>query len=719
MPAIDPEVRRRTRKAYERRNPGRRTSTRHSARAARREAHDIPFIGVDGEGVDRPDGAHDYNLLSIGSRSLYHPDGSRLSTLEIFQFLWDCSRDDPTAAYVGFFLGYDFAQWLKDLPEERARMLLTTEGQAKRRRKGSGGNPIPHPVRWHGWELDLLPNLKRFKLRPGCEICDKPWCDHPRQPWLYVCDAGPLYQTSLLSAINPDTWPEPVCSDVEYEQIKAGKEARSDNLVDYGAAIDPVTIAYNVLENSVLSRLMSRTNAGLVGMGIRLRRDQWYGPGQAAQAWLKREARPHDGASCRAAAPETPEGGPHDAARRSYFGGWFELMGHGLVPGETWEYDINSAYPHIIASLPCLLHGQWTHSDDNPDWIDGYRLVRAEVKGSNPHIGTMLHRTPQGSVHRPHQTSGWYWKHELDAAWRAGLIDAHFIHESWTYKPCDCAPPFRSISDLYHHRIDVGKQTPQGRAMRLVYNSAYGKIAQSIGEPLFGNAVYASMITAGCRTMILDSIATHPQGSAAVVMVATDGIYFRAPHPHLDVDSERLGAWDVAVKHDLSLFKPGVYWDDKTRKDLKEERTPSFKARGVNAKAFARHIPEIDRMWEGFKPSADPRRWPSLTIGFDFDVTTPRQALNRGKWHLCGAVSHGRTTSQSSAPHRKREGPFRWDDGLLRSSPPKNRDAIPSMPYDKRFGLELEDRQEDMPVLTEGDAAMLVAELFGFHDVHR
>jgi hypothetical protein len=255
--------------------------------------------------------------------------------------------------------------------------------------------------------------------------------------------------------------------------------------------------------------------------------------------------------------------------------------------------------------------------------------------------------------------------------------------------------------------------------MRLVYNSSYGKLAQSIGEPMFGNAVYASLITAGCRTMILEAIASHPQGTADVVMVATDGIYFRSPHPNLDVDAERLGAWDMAVKHNLSLFKPGVYWDDKSRKALAEGRTPSFKARGVNAKAFAKHIPEIDRMWVKHFPSPNPKHWPSLRIPYDFDITTPKQAINRGKWNLCGHVSHGGITRQSSAPHNKRGGPFRKDRGMTQSSPLKNPDWLPSTPYDKRFGLELEERQEELPMLVEGEAAMLVSELLGMHDVHQ
>lgn len=105
------------------------------------------FIGVDGEGVTDPDGAHRYVLLTVGAESL-HRDGERLTTEEIFAFLYQQFERFPDAAFVGFYLGYDFAQWLRDLPSERAAMLLSARGIAKRKRR------IPHlppfPVSWKG-----------------------------------------------------------------------------------------------------------------------------------------------------------------------------------------------------------------------------------------------------------------------------------------------------------------------------------------------------------------------------------------------------------------------------------------------------------------------------------------------------------------------------------------------------------------------------------------
>jgi hypothetical protein len=689
------------RRAYDAKR-NRTSASRNGARAAQRAVNDVPFVAVDGEGVQRPDGAHDYNLLSVGDESLYHADGRRLTTAEIFSFLWE--QFDPKSVYVGFFLGYDFAQWIRDLPEAKAAKLITAEGQKGRQRTNSHGNPIPFPVDWGPWEIDILPNGKRFKLRLAGST-----------QWMYICDAGPLYQASLAKVIDPTEWPEPICTPEEHAIVVAGKAGRGKETVAYGTPVNPQTVAYNLVENEILTRLMKRTNEGLVPMGVKLRKMQWFGPGQAAQAWLKATAPGHTGEDCRA-----PDGAleGHQAAQASYFGGWFEIMAHGDVPGTTFEYDINSAYPAIIARLPCLLHGTWSGGDGAPPRRKAaYRLVHAEVRGSDPYIGPMPHRTAKRGVRRPTNTAGWFWQHELEASRRAGLVDRVRYRGWMQYDPCECAPPFRAIADLYKQRIQTGKKTPHGKALKLVYNSSYGKMAQSIGNPMFGNAVYASLITAGCRTMILGAIATHPEGTKAVVMVATDGVYFTSPHPGLDLDSERLGAWDAAEKTNLSLFKPGVYWDDKTRAAIAEGETKlGVKSRGVNERALAKVVGDLDRQWAQFAGAIEPADWPAVDLVTAFGVVSPRQALNRRKWHTCGAVIHDAVSMQSSAPHLKRipQAPEGAEDRLLRSKPWTTPQGD-SLPYDKVFGQDLRDRHldGDLPTIPEGELEFLLMEILG------
>lgn len=652
-------------------------TSKNKARSEEREEHAVQFIGVDGEGVTGPDGIHRYVLFSVGDYAL-HDNGGELSFDDILSHIWTVHDEQPNAAFVGFYLGYDFTEWTKSLPEHRARMLYTDEGKAKRSRKASGGNTIPFPVRWGHWEFDIL-GMKRFKfrLRGSTE-------------WVYVCDVGPFFQSSFVKAIDPSKWDSPICTEEEYAIIVEGKARRSD------AEFDRTMIRYNETENMVLAKLMNRLNAGFVSADVRLNRQQWMGPGQAAQAWMKNIACP-TGDEIR----ETVPSEALEMAIASYYGGWFEIFGHGHIPGLSYEYDINSAYPYIISQLPCLLHGRWENGmGDVPD--APYILARVYYQGSDNRVGGMPFRTRQGNIRRPSQGIGTYWVHELEASISAGLIDSFEIFEWWAYWPCDCEQPLGSIRDLYQKRLEVGKNSPEGIALKLVYNSAYGKMAQSVGQPRYANPLYASLITAGCRTQILQAIASHPTGTKDLLMVATDGVYFRTPHTGLTLSGTTLGEWDETEKKNLTLFMPGMYWDDKSRAAISSGGTPVLKSRGVNAGDLARVITAIDKKFRRF----DGVTFPTIELKVNFAMVSPKLALARGKWDTCGMVMEDGKRTLNAFPGTKRE-PWSLyqDNGVWWSYPHQPPEAVESKPYDRRFGGNTDE------ILTpDGDDLSLLSE---------
>lgn len=652
----------------------------NARRKAERQVALPEFTALDGEGMgDGPD--HRYVLLSVGDQSIQ--DSSGLGLEDIFGFLWGCFLKNPRHAFVGFYLGYDFTQWLKLLPENRADILFHPE----RRSRTKTRNPVPFPVRYAGWEFDLL-GMKRFKLRK-----------EGASSWLYVCDSGPFFQASLMDTIVPSRWPEPIVSESEYALLQEGKARRST------AVLDDAMVAYNVLENDVLARLMGRVSSGLAAIGIHLKRNQWFGPGQAASAWLDHIKAPTTkdlaNASCK-------QRGFLDAGRKSYFGGWFEITAHGKIPGISWEYDINSAYPHVASRLPCMLHGQWNTGSGVYRYVGDSDIVavRATVRGSHRRLGSMLHRLDDGTILRPHVTSGWYWDHEIRASQRAGLIDEIEYHEWAAYIPCDCRPPLRGLAGLYDRRLAVGKNTPEGKGAKLIYNSVYGKHAQSVGNPKYGNPVVASLITSGCRTLILEAIGTHPDGADAVLMVATDGVYFRSPHPDLPI-SERIGDWDVTTKSNLTLFKPGIYWDDTARERIMAGKSASFKARGISAAQFSAEIMGIDDLFAGWAASYPGERdpdgtragwFPRVQFTTGFSMVTCMQALQRGRWDLAGTLGHAPTDTcdgcsgahltQDSDPIRKRHSGS-YESGVYYSRPHADGGGqLESAPYTKLFGLE-------------------------------
>lgn len=632
------------------------------------------FVAVDGEG-QMVNGRHEYVLIGIGNDQISNQYG--LQWYEIFEFLYSHYR--PTVSYVGFFLGYDFTQWFKSLPQSKAHKLLTKEGIASRKHTKI---PVPHPVQCQNWQFDILGN-KRFRFRPKVCDCEYATCKCPFQnDWMYICDAGPFFQKAFLSVINPKDWPPGTITETEYEDIKTGKEKRSS------AELGPEMMRYNRLENDILARIMNILNKAFIDIGINLKKNKWFGPGQAAQEWLKGRAPTRE---------EIEDYVPQwflEAARESYYGGWFEIFVHGLVPGITYEYDINSAYPYVIAHLPCLLHGTYTNGTGKPI-IDleqkEIALVRACVqsRGNNSrYSGAMPHRNKRGGISRPIKTVGTYWHHELEAGIRAGCIDDIQYYEWTKYSPCDCPSPMREVEELYQLRLDRGKNTPFGTACKLVYNSMYGKFAQSIGEPLFGNAVYASLITSGCRTMILDAIATHPNGWKSVVMVATDGVYFMDEHPGMDISPTELGKWDVTEKKNMCIFKPGVYWDDKARDAIQEGKAPTFKARGVSARDFAKCIFDLDYQFAQWDDDyIGPEDWPEIKYTPQFNMTTALQALIQNDWELAGLVRDDREMVQASFPGEKRIPVATYDPEyeVYRTSPRRYEEYV-SKPYEKRFG---------------------------------
>lgn len=731
----------------------------HPGRTARRQHHNVSFVGVDGESVNRPDGSHEYVMLSVGDHTLFE-GGRRLGFSEIMGFLWKAHLAAPEAVMVGFFLGYDFTQWQRLLPEHIARSLITAAG-IEARKSNNPKNPYPDCVVYEGWEFDVLAN-RRWKLRPHHHVpskfgasCRNRTCsyvfdavpddvgplrmgetdwepptvpgsygdkdvtwrtfkdvlvakDCRPQDYMYVCDTGSFWQTSFLNVINPASWSEPVCTEAEYALVRQGKSVR-DVVVPVGdVSYSEDMAAYNRLENDILARVTTRLNRGFVSgdIKIKLGKDEWYGPGRAAQKWMNMLS---ERVSVRAkdifeVMPEWAV----EACRASYYGGWFEIPMHGHV-GTVYEYDINSAYPHVISSLPCLLHGSWTRGDSVPP--EGrYVLVHADVHGSDAFLGAMPHRDRSGRISRPHRVKGWYWVDELEASKAAGLVDSYTVDGWVAFNPGCNHNPFDpediGITRMYETRLQVGKDTPQGKGLKLVYNSAYGKTAQSIGYPRFANPFYASRITAGTRCTILRAIASHPVGSASVAMVATDGVYFTSVHGGLPEGSS-LGTWESKTKHGMTLHMPGVYWDDKARQAVATGTPVPVRSRGVSGKDIARVLERLDMCWtrvlNRLIRELKFEGWPSVDIPVGFSVTSAQLALHRGAWATAGCVCACRCTVHPEAgctsgkrlsgdPSSKRN-PFPYLDrggpsDVLRTAVIDVQTPYESVPYDKSFGWE-------------------------------
>lgn len=765
------------------------------AKAKLRDEHKLTFYGVDGEGENRAmryrtddiehpieedfdrwnrfdddvawdeylvDKYQDYVMLSVGDNTLTKNGGERLTYEDIFPFLYDRFLEIPEterkySVFVGFRLQYDFTMTLRDIHKDTAIRLFSKQGIEARRVILDSGASIQHPVyviMQHGvsrkaeWEVDFL-GMKRMKLRPHVPKSNWPECtvnhktkesiekhyanecrrNHPYQ-WMFICDASPYFQGSFMSVIDPGNWGNvPIVSNEEWAILEAGKLNRN------AAKFGPEMERYNVMENGILARVLNRMNEGLVAMGVRVPKDKWYGPGAAAQLWLKANNMP-----TRDLIEQHVPSWALDVGQKCYYGGRFENSIHGTVPGKIWNYDITSAYPYAQSEAPCWLHGKWSRGEGKPPKLstDTLRMIKVDIKGRNKWLGAVPYRGPSGAVLFPRCLTGWYWQHEIDAGIEAKLIHSYKVHEWVDYKKCGCPPPFAAINDAFDERQRVGGSSPHGKALKLIINSLYGKSAQSIGIPAYACSLYASYITSRCRTQILQAIATHPMGAKAVAKIATDGIYFTSPHQSLpcvpkDVNGKKLadpklGEWEEDIYVNMSFFLPGVDWDDKTRNKLENEGSSkvgaSIRSRGISAAKLADNIHKIDPQWEALKDwlrAQTEREWPTsflpnlptYTVDLGWGYTSPKLAVSQGKWERCGVSQFHEKRDLNSSMVTKREYVYLDNTkNMIRSTPYVERGETTY--YDKTFGRVV-DNEEDLFVQLEDyvlpDGSL--AELFG------
>src|SRR6266481_1727240 len=168
---------------------------KHNAYKKKRRAEHIPlFIGVDSEGIDSKNG-HIAILVGVGNVQHVATDRRRgLHWAEVFEFLYGQFQSHPQGTiFVGFYLKYDFNEWLKSLPEKVARALLSPAGKAARkiiRKLGGVYRKNYRSVHYGGWEIDII-GMKRLSIRPDVCECYKiegAKCPHEHPPYMHICD---------------------------------------------------------------------------------------------------------------------------------------------------------------------------------------------------------------------------------------------------------------------------------------------------------------------------------------------------------------------------------------------------------------------------------------------------------------------------------------------------------------------------------------------------
>lgn len=521
-----------------------------------RRAKGKPFMGVDGEGCghDRHGRQH-YMLLRAGPYECF--TGKPLNTFDCLDFI--LSLPD-THILVGFSFGYDVTQILRDLPAERLARIFAD--------KQHGTEGRSRYTYWNRYAIEYLPRnyLRVSRLLRNEEGNWYRDTESTRTIW----EVFGNFQTSFLKTLQAYDIGKRFWDDIDLNKRKRSKFAR----------ITKGIRRYCELECLLLAALMEKFRNQAHAAGIHP--NQWAGAGKLA-AYLHRANQ----TITQKELLDKLNPGLLALASGAYYGGRFEITRIGDIPACT-EADINSAYPDAMRSLPCLKHGTWQRVTSL--WLRNApadALYVADVKFRHPE-GMPLHglpvRSKEGFLYWPREGQGFYWSPEIRSAERLGArIEPLY---GWRYIPhCQCQP-FAWVDALYQERLRCEKINPgSGQPIKLGINSLYGKLAQRIGSPTYGNFIWAGLITALTRAKLNDAIALDPE---AIVMIATDAVVSLRP---LALSyGKGLGQWDRKDHARLFVVQPGLYWSGRRRGDKR-------KTRGTSLSMFARHMHRFEKAW--------------------------------------------------------------------------------------------------------------------------
>ncbi len=250
-----------------------------------------------------------------------------------------------------------------------------------------------------------------------------------------------------------------------------------------------------------------------------------------------------------------------EIARKSFYGGRFELIKRGFI-GECYLYDINSAYPYALTTIPDITNGRWFESNKiHPKSKIGFFFIEANVSDKvkiAPFPFVKKNRTicyPSGKF-RTFVTLD-----ELPMVKDDPEISYKII-ESWQFIPKkNCQYPFKKfIEKQYYKRLELKQENnPLEKAIKIVLNSIYGKMAQRTNNVIGNlfNPVIASHITGFTRRQLYEFTKKNKLDNY-VVAYATDSIACQKKIENLD--SMKLGEMKLdKYADDVVFLSNGFY----------------------------------------------------------------------------------------------------------------------------------------------------------------
>lgn len=274
---------------------------------------------------------------------------------------------------------------------------------------------------------------------------------------------------------------------------------------------------------------------------------------------------------------------------QSYYGGRFEALKKGEWHGNIKEYDINSAYPAVMAEMPILTKNYKIKEGKGWDFpLYGCYQIKVWIP-EEAYYGLLPYRFKEEVVYPVEEMEAYVTYPEMAYIDALGL-DYEIVHSIEVYDESAEPKLHDPIHELYKKKKKAEKDKDEVRRMqyKLILNSLYGKFIQSTQkvklEPvkatdddkdddelvcingelykvmkekeyklgMLFNPIYASHITASVRCKLIENFGINDK---SLFSFATDSVLTTKC---LDTGSW-LGEWTKDEQGDCVIFGCGRY----------------------------------------------------------------------------------------------------------------------------------------------------------------
>ncbi len=469
-----------------------------------------------------------------------------------------------------------------------------------------------------------------------------------------IHDTGTSFIGGLEKVISD--W-NPELSDDQRAIIKWGKEHRKDGTFDM-SVIDKICqyseaecIAHARVCRILLDLVMDAAHVPLAEKDL-------FGSGSIAGAALKYYKAPRREPTAKLVGSDIRY---EDIAQMTYFGGMIETPVVGLVKGLVDEVDINSAYPHKMISIPCMREGcgEWTVTEGAvpPGAVVGHARVKWYIESDLTSTPPFIVRRKDGRVGMPRMIDQptWVSLAEYENAVQRFGPDIEVDKIVYWAPDCQCGNPrpYEFLQYLYDKRLAFKDQMKtvtkdsvewwnlscKEKAVKLVINSIYGKLAQQDPKPgAYTNLHLASYITGATRAQVRRESWEREDQGGTVVYQHTDSVLSTGGTP---TDGGKvLGAWGMEKPStDFLIIQPGL------ATALGGGKSAS---RGCRLGAFKA---AVDVWLKAVDLTRHPTTWPKL-VTEQITMVSRQQALAWGKPHLAGSFQPKITEISATSPKR-------------------------------------------------------------------